>query len=77
MYNQTLITTIEDRLNKVQEHLFLDFNNTEDLYVVIAEIMYHTDIHNLPNSKVTELRERVKQFLIPVIIECGGITEEE
>ena len=76
MYNKTLIATIEERLNKVQEYLFMDFNESEDLYLRIAKIIYTADFDNMPMKEVIALREKVKQFLMPIIIECDGISEE-
>lgn len=85
MYNQKLLRTLEDRFDKLQAYLFRSFDSSEDLYSFIAHIMYNKDYADCcefhtdgtPNPKGKELRNRAKQFLIPVVIECGGISEEE
>lgn len=79
-YNQKLIKTLEDRFGKV----FSEFDGIEDLYAFIASIIYDKDYNDCfeidndgkPNPQGKELRDRVKQFLIPVVEECGGITKE-
>lgn len=78
-YNQKLIRTLEDRFSKV----FSEFDGVEDLYSFIASIIYDKKYLDCcewkdekPNPQGKELRDRVKQFLIPVVEECGGITEE-
>ena len=83
-YNNDLLRTLEDRFDKVQAYLFRSFDGEEDLYSFIASIMYNKDYEDCcewkngePNSRGKELRDRVKQFLIPIVEECGGITNEE
>ena len=82
MYNQKLIRTLEDRFDKLQAYLFRSFDGVEDLYSFIASIMYDKDyadcceiVDGKPNPQGKELRNRVKQFLLPVVEECGGISE--
>ena len=79
-YNQKLIRTLEDRFGK----LFSEFDGVEDLYSFIASVIYnkkYTDCFEWkdgkPNPQGKELRDRVKQFLIPVVEECGGILDSE
>ena len=80
MYNQKLIRTLEDRFDKV----FREFDGVEDLYSFIASIMYDKDyadcceiVDGKPNPQGKELRERAKQFILPVVVECGGILDSE
>lgn len=82
MYNQKLIRTLEDRFDKLQAYLFRAFDGEEDLYSFIASIIYDKDYEDCcewkngePNIQGKELRNRVKQFLIPVVEECGGLSE--
>jgi len=82
IYNQKLIRTLEDRFDKLQAHLFRSFDG-ENLYSFIASIIYDKDFEDCcewkdgkPNPRGKELRDRVKQFLIPVVEECGGIDNE-
>ena len=82
MYNQKLIRTLEGRFDELQAYLFRSFDGEEDLYSFIASIIYdkkYTECFDdgTPNSQGKELRDRVKQFLIPVVLECGGISEGE
>ena len=81
MYNQKLIRTLEDRFDKLHSD-FSEFVEELDLYALIASIIYdkkYTECFDdgTPNSQGKELRDRVKQFLIPVVLECGGISEGE
>lgn len=74
-YNQKLISTLEDRFGK----LFSEFDGVEDLYAFIASIMYdkkYVDCFE-PDPLGKELRERAKQFILPVVEECGGLLENE
>lgn len=84
IYNQQLLRTLEDRFDKLQAYLFRSFDGEEDLYSFIASIMYDKDYEDCcewkngkPNPEGKELRDRVKWFLIPVVEECGGISESE
>ena len=87
MYNQKLLRTLEDRFDKLQAYLdrVYQFEKNEDLYSFIAHIMYNKDIDECremnpdgtPNPDGKELRDRVKRFLIPVVEECGGISESD
>ena len=82
MYNQKLLRTLEDRFDKLQAYLFRSFDGEEDLYSFIAAVMYDKDHEDCcemkdgkPNPQGKELRERAKQFILPVVTECGGISE--
>ena len=87
MINPKLLQTLEDRLNVLQAQLFgtcKTYDGEADLYSFIAAAMYNKDIDDCheyrrdgtrdPEGK--ELRNRVKQFLIPIIAECGGISAD-
>ena len=82
IYSPDLLRTLEDRFDKLQAYLFRSFDGMEDLYSFIASIMYDKDYANCceivdgkPNPQGKELRDRVKQFLLPVVEECGGVSE--
>ena len=85
MYNQKLLRTLEARFDKLQAYLFRSFDGEEDLYSFIASVMYDKDYEECrefnpdgtPNPEGKDLRNRAKQFLIPVVLECGGISEED
>ena len=84
MYNQKLISALEDRFDKLQAYLFRSFDSTDDLYAFVAHIMYNKDyadcceiVDGKPNPQGKELRERAKQFILPVVEECGGILDSE
>jgi len=74
-YNPDLLRTLEDRFGKI----FNEFDGVEDLYSFIASIMYdkkYVDCFE-PNPLGKELRERAKQFILPVVEECGGLLDGE
>ena len=80
MYNQKLIRTLEDRFDKV----FSEFDGVEDLYSFIASIIYDKKYLDCcewkdeePNPQGKELRERAKQFILPIVVECGGLLDGE
>lgn len=85
MYNQKLIRTLEDRFDKLQAYLFRSFDGVEDLYSFIASIMYDKDYddcigindNGTPNPQGEELRDRAKQFILPLVVECGGLLDGE
>ena len=84
MYNQKLIRTLEDRFDKLQAYLFRSFDGVEDLYSFIASVIYDKDYADCceikdgkPNPDGKELRERAKQFILPIVEECGGIRDSE
>lgn len=84
MYNQKLLRILEDRFDKLQAYLFRSFDGEEDLYSFIASIMYDKDyadcceiVDGKPNPQGKELRERAKQFILPIVEECGGILDSE
>lgn len=84
MINQKLLRILEDRFDKLQAYLFRSFDGEEDLYSFIAAVMYDKDYEDcceikngVPNPQGKELRERAKQFILPVVTECGGILERE
>lgn len=81
MYNQELIGTLADRFDKLQSD-FSEFDEVLDLYAFIASIIYdkkYTDCFDdgNPNSQGKELRDRVKQFILPLVVECGGLLDGE
>lgn len=82
-YNIEALLTIANRFDLVSSYLRHEFNDTNDLYSVIASIMYNKPIEDckefkneLPNPEGKELRNRAKLFVLPVIAECGGIFSE-
>lgn len=83
MYNPKLLRTLEDRFDQLQAYLFRSFDGEEDLYSFIAAVMYNKDYADCceinpdgtPNPYGHALRERAKEFILPVVVECGGITE--
>lgn len=85
MTNQKLLRTLEDRFDKLQAYLFRAFDAEEDdLYSFIASVIYDKDYEDcceikngVINPQGKELRERAKQFILPVIAECDGISESE
>ena len=86
-YNKKLLTTLEDRFDKLQAYLdrVFQFEEGEDLYAFIASIMYNKDVDECReinpdgsfNHEGKERRSRAKQFILPVVVECGGIFEED
>ena len=86
-YNKKLLTTLEDRFDKLQAYLdrVFQFEEGEDLYSFIASIMYNKDVDECrevnpdgsPNPEGKDRRNRAKQFILPVVAECGGIFEED
>lgn len=87
MINPKLLQTLEDRMDVLHAQLFgtcKTYDGKADLYSFIAAAMYNMDIDDCreyrpdgtPNPYGKELRNRVKQFLIPIIAECGGISDD-
>ena len=83
-YNIETLLTIANRFDAVSSYLHYEFNNDDDLYSVIASIMYNKPIEDckefkdgLPNPDGKELRDRAKWFILPIIEECGGIFNED
>ena len=87
MYNKELLKTLEDRFDKLQAYLdrVFQFEENEDLYSFVASVMYDKDIDECRevfpdgtlNPEGKKLRNFAKQFLLPVVIEYGGIFEED
>lgn len=85
-YNKKLLTTLEDRFDKLQAYLdrVFQFEEGEDLYAFIASIMYNKDVDECrevnpdgsANPEGKEMRNRAKQFILPVVVECDGILDE-
>lgn len=85
MVKKELIKLLEDRFDKLQAYLFRSYTPDEDLYSFVASVMYDKDMDECrefnsdgtPNPQGKDLRNRAKQFLIPVVAECGGIEEDD
>ena len=85
-YNKKLLTTLEDRFDKLQAYLdrVFQFEEGEDLYAFIASIMYNKDIDECremypdgsANPEGKDIRNRAKQFILPIVAECGGLLDE-
>lgn len=85
MINHKLLNTIEDRLRTLSMVKLSDktiaFNpECDDLYSFVASVMYDTTYaeccewkDDKPYPEGKERRDRVKQFLLPIVAECGGI----
>ena len=84
--NRKLLTILEDRFDKLQAYLdrVFQFEEGEDLYAFVASIMYNKDIDECRemnpdgtlNPEGKERRNRAKQFILPVVAECGGLLDE-
>ena len=83
-YNSELLSVLKHRFDKLQAYLDRVFNPQEDdLYSFVASCMYDKDVEECseftldgkPNPEGKDLRRRAKQFLLPVILECGGLYE--
>ena len=73
MINPKLLRTLEDRLKTLSMVKLSDETNVfnpecDDLYSFVASVMYDTTY-----AECCECRDRVKQFLLPIVAECGGI----
>lgn len=87
MINPKLLQALEDRLHVLQAQLFgtcKTYDGKADLYSFIAAAMYNMDIDDCreyrqdgtPNPKGKERRDRVKQFLMPIVAQSGGISND-
>lgn len=84
MYNQNMLRILEDRFDHLQAYLFRVFDDTDDLYSFVAGIIYNKNQEDCkemnsdgtPNPTGKIFRDKAKQFLLPVIAECGGISGE-
>lgn len=87
MYNKELLRTLENRFDRLQAYLdrVFQFEEGEDLYAFVASIMYDKDVaeckemnpDGTPNPTGKAMRTWAKQFILPVVVECGGIFEED
>ena len=82
MVNDILIDTIRERLSDLHSQMNNPFD--DDLYSIVASVMYNLPIEDCcewkndkPNPEGKERRNRAKQFLIPVVCECGGISSDD
>lgn len=83
MYNQELLKTLADRFRLLATSIDADSCEGQDLYSMVAAIMYDRDYKDCcewkdekPNPEGKEYRNRAKQFLLPIIVECGGIFDD-
>ncbi len=83
MYNKELIQALEERFGVLHGFLLTSIDRTDDIYSHIASIMYNKPYEdccewkdNKPYPAGKELRNRVKQFLLSIVIECGGISDD-
>lgn len=82
MYNEVFINTLSERLNEVQEFLK---DPKSDFYSTVASILYgkkyeeccEFNADGTANIEGKELRHKVKQMMIPIALECGGLVIEE
>ena len=85
-YNKKLLITLEDRFDRLQAYLdrVFQFEEGEDLYAFVASIMYNKDVDECrdlhsdgsANPEGKDIRNRAKQFILPIVVECGGLLDE-
>lgn len=83
MYNKELLKTLEDRFGTLHAYLLTSIDGKDDIYSHIASIIYNKPYEDCcewkgdkPYPEGKELRNRAKQFLLPVVVECGGISDD-
>ena len=82
MINEILVDVLRARLMDLSDKII---NPMElDIYSLTASIMYYKSYEDCcewkdgkPYPEGKERRDRAKQFLLPIVAECGGITEPE
>lgn len=78
-YNQKLVDTITERFEEIVSKLNIpDYLDGHDLYSLIASVMYDKPYESCleTTTEGKELRMHAKQFLLPVVIDCGGYLSE-
>lgn len=87
MYNPKVIEALVVRFNEIAMKLDTvgtgDSDKT-DIYSFLASIMYDMPYEECceftsdgkPNHEGKDLRNRAKQFVLPVIVKCGGLFDE-
>ena len=74
--NQKLFDTISSRFMEVSKQL--NETTETDLYSLIASILYDKPYEScLDLGENQELRYKVKTCLLPIVVECGGITLDD
>ena len=84
MYNKEVLETLAIRfkyLGTVLDEFSPDANL--DLYSYIASIIYNKPysecgeyLGDIPNPEGKYMRNKAKEFILPIIAECGGIFNE-
>ena len=80
MYNEDLLNAVE-QIFRLYSPIEIE---GKDLYSYIASLVYDVPYEQCqefnkdgtPNPDGKDLRNRVKQFLLPIVAEYGGITKE-
>ena len=87
MYNTKIIETLVVRFNEVAtklDTLGTGDSDKTDIYSFLASIMYNKPYEECcelkpdgsANPDGKEFRNRAKQFILPIIVECGGLFDE-
>lgn len=84
MYNRELLRTLEDRFGTLHAYLLTFIDGKDDIYSHIASIIYNRpyedccewkDDKPFPEGKY--YRNKAKEFILPMVEECGGIFEPD
>ena len=74
--NKNLFNTLSSRFAEVSKKI--DASEETDLYSLIASILYDKPYEScLDLGENQELRYKVKTCLLPIVVECGGITLDD
>ena len=74
--NKKLFDTLSSRFMEASKKI--DASEETDLYSLIASILYDKPYEScLDLGENRELRYKVKTCLLPIVIECGGITLDD
>ena len=84
VYNPDLINNVLCRLYTVS-HQIRNLREGQDLYSSIASAMYNKDYDECCeldkngdfNPLGKDRRDRIKRFLLPMVLECGGLFLED
>lgn len=80
MINEVLVDVLRARLMDLSDKMKMINSMEFDIYSLTASIMYYKPYEDCcewkdgkPYPEGKERRDRAKQFLLPIVSECGGI----
>lgn len=82
-YNEKLLEVLVERFSLYVSN-FRSLEDSVDLYSYLASIIYNLPYEECkewkddkPYPEGKDRRDRVKRFLLPVVLECGGLFSDD